>query len=238
MRKALALGYGVVAYLAFLGVFAAFVGFVGGAHILRGIDGGKTAASPLAVGIDLALITLFGVSHSVMARPGFKERWVRVVSRSAERSTYVLVASLVLALLAWQWRALPGVVWNVAPRVSRLAVWGVSGAGVLLVVVSTFLTDHFDLFGLRQTWLYVIGRPYTPVPFRERGLYKVVRHPMMVGVLLWFWATPTMSVGHLIFALAMSVYVFVGVAFEERQLARSLGEPYQAYRARVRAFLP
>jgi protein-S-isoprenylcysteine O-methyltransferase Ste14 len=238
MRRALALGYGVLAYLAFLSVFALLVGFVGGAHVIRGIDEGKGGALPIALSIDIALIVLFGASHSIMARPKFKERWVRFVPRSAERSTYVLVASLTLGLLAWQWRALPRQVWNLALPAARFVVWGVSGAGILLVVASTFLTDHFDLFGLRQTWLHVLDRPYTPVPFRERGLYKHVRHPMMIGVLIWFWATPTMSIGHLIFALGMSVYIFVGVALEERELARALGEPYQAYRSRVRAFFP
>jgi methanethiol S-methyltransferase len=238
MSRVLVLLYGVVAYLAFVAVFAAVVAFVGNVGYVRGIDGGGQGDVMVSLAIDLGLVALFGVSHSVMARPWFKEGLVRLVPPAAERSTYVLVASASLGLLRWQWRPLPVTVWRVEAPAVRAALWGVSGAGVLLIVYSTFLTDHFDLVGLRQVWLLARGRPYTPVPFKERGLYRYVRHPMMLGILLWFWSTPTMSVGHFSFAAGMSVYVFAGVALEERDLARHLGEAYVRYRARVGRFVP
>jgi protein-S-isoprenylcysteine O-methyltransferase Ste14 len=238
MSRVLVLVYGVAAYLAFFAVFAASVAFVGNVGPLRRIDDGEPGAVAVSLAIDLALVALFGIPHSVMARPRFKQGLVRVIPRAAERSTYVLVASVSLGLLLWQWRPLPMAVWSVDASGVRAALWAVSGIGVLLVVYSTFLTDHFDLFGLRQVWLHARGRPYTPVPFKERGLYRVVRHPMMLGVLLWFWSTPTMSVGHLVFTAGMSVYIVVGIALEERDLARNLGEAYVRYRARVGRFLP
>jgi protein-S-isoprenylcysteine O-methyltransferase Ste14 len=238
MSRVLALLYGVAAYLAFLAVFAASVAFVGNVGHLRGIDGGEQGPVGVGLAIDLGLVALFGVSHSLMARPWFKEGLVRLIPRAAERSTYVLVASVTLGVLLWQWRPLPMSVWSVEAPAVRAVLWGVSGVGVLLVVYSTFLTDHFDLFGLRQVWLHARARPYSPIPFTERGLYRVVRHPMMLGMFLWFWSTPTMSVGHLVFTSGMSLYIVVGIALEERDLARQLGEVYVRYRARVGRFVP
>src|SRR5580658_2376647 len=238
MPRLLALVYGVVAYLAFFAVFAATVAFVGNVGLVRGIDGGEAGAVVVSVAIDLGLVALFGVPHSIMARAWFKEALVRVIPRAAERSTFVLVASATLGLLLWQWRPVPTTVWSVEASSVRSALWGLSGVGVLLVVYSTFLTSHFDLFGLRQVWLHARGRPYAPIPFSERGLYRVVRHPMMVGVLLWFWATPTMSIGHLVFTAGMSAYIFVGIALEERDLAHHLGEAYVQYRGRVGRYVP
>jgi protein-S-isoprenylcysteine O-methyltransferase Ste14 len=231
MRRAVILGYGAVCYLAFLAVFSALALFAWNAGGVRGID----APPHGSLAIDLALIAVFGVSHSVLARPAAKRVVTAIVSPVAERSTYVLIASGSLALLMWQWRADDAVIWHVATPAVRMVVWAVAGAGSLLIVVSTFLTDHFDLFGLRQVWL---GDRYTPVPFVERSLYKLVRHPMMVGVLVFLWAAPDMTVGHAVFSAGMSAYVFIGVAFEERGLARSLGAPYEDYRRRVRRFLP
>jgi protein-S-isoprenylcysteine O-methyltransferase Ste14 len=238
MSRMLVLVYGVVAYLAFLAVFAASVAFVGNVGYVRGVDGGEQGAVAVSLAIDLALVALFGVPHSMMARPWFKEGLVRVIPRAAERSTYVLVASVTLGLVLWQWRPLPMSVWSVDASGVRAVLWGVSGVGVLLVVYSTFLTDHFDLCGLRQVWLHARGHSYAPTPFTERSLYRHVRHPMMLGMLLWFWSTPTMSVGHLAFAAGMSVYIFAGVALEERDLARRLGEAYVQYRTRVGRFIP
>ena len=237
MIRWIVLLYGIVAYLAFGTVFAVMIGFVADIDLVRSIDAGTTAPLPAAIAIDVALLAVFGVTHSVMARPWFKDAFARMLPPTAERSTYVLVASLSLALLAWEWRALPAVVWSVSPPASY-ALWTVSGAGIALVVYSTFLTSHFDLFGLRQVVLAALGREYTPVPFTERSLYRIVRHPMMSGMLLWSWAAPTMSVGHLIFTAGMTVYIVVGVRFEERALAHAHGEAYRAYCARLPAFFP
>lgn len=226
----LVLAYGVACYVAFVAVFVAMALFSANAGIVRGID--RPPAGSLA--IDLALIALFGVSHSVLARPWAKRR----IPASIERSTYVLVASASLALLMWQWRAQPDFVWHVTAPAGRAAIWGAWVVGAAIVLVSTFLTDHFDLFGLRQVWLHARGVPYTPVPFVERLLYRVVRHPMMSGLVLWLWATPDGTVGHVVFAAAMSLYVAIGVAFEERGLARAHGAAYEVYRERVPAFVP
>jgi methanethiol S-methyltransferase len=238
MSRALVLAYGVVAYLAFFAVFAGTVAFVGNVGVVRGIDDGAQGSVVASLAVDLGLVALFGVPHSVMARSWFKDGLVRIIPPAAERSTYVLVANATLGLMLWQWRPVSMTVWSVEAPGIRAAVWGASGVGVLLVVYSTFLTDHFDLFGLRQVWLHARGRPYSPVPFTERGLYRHVRQPMMLGILLWFWSTPTMSVGHLAFASGMSVYIFAGVALEERDLARRLGEAYVQYRTRVGRFIP
>ena len=230
--------YGLLAYVAFSAVVLAYVPFLANVGPLRGIDQGPPTPLALAIAIDLGLLTLFGVSHSLMARPWFKERWARIVSVPMERSTYVLVASLMLALVLWQWRSLPAVVWDVQSEAVRTSIWILSACGLLLVAVSTFLIDHADLFGLRQVWCHARNRPYVPTPFRERGLYKFVRHPLMLGFFVWFWATPSLSVGRLIFALGMTVYIVIGVALEERDLSRALGDSYRDYRRRVRAFLP
>lgn len=237
MARWLALAYGIAAYLGFLAVFVLLGGFLVDVGPLAGIDD-RPSSVPAAVAVDIALLALFGVSHSTMARPWFKRWWTRVIPPVIERSTYVLVTVLVFVLLAWQWRSIPTTVWQVDDPIARAVIFGVAGLGVALLVVSTFLTDHFDLFGLRQVWLHARGQPYTPVPFQERGLYRHVRHPMMVGILLWFWAAPTMSAGHLLFTAGMTAYVFIGVALEERGLSRALGDDYRAYRARVPAFLP
>lgn len=238
MKRAAALGFGLFAYAAFGAVFAALGLFVANLGVVRGIDDPPTASRGLAIAIDVALVALFGVTHSVMARPAFKRRWTRLIPEVVERSAYVLVTCACFAVLVWQWRSVPAVVWDVDPRPARIAIHAITIAGIVVIVISTFLTDHFDLFGLRQVWAYARGVAYVPVPFQERSLYRHVRHPMMVGVAVWLWATPTMTVGHLIFAVAMSAYIVVGVTFEERDLARNLGAPYEAYRARVRAFLP
>ncbi|MBL9020122.1 MAG: hypothetical protein JNL83_38405 [Myxococcales bacterium] len=232
MRRAVVLGYGILAYASFLVTFTALFLFAGNIGVVRGIDEGPGTATGAALAIDLGLVALFGATHSILARPAVK----RHLPPELERSTYVVVANATLALAIWQWRAMPDVVWSLA--VPAAVSWLVAGAAVALVVWSTFLTDHFDLFGLRQVWLYARGVPYTPVPFVERWIYTRVRHPMMLGVLIWLWAVPVMTVGHLVFSLGMTVYILVGVALEERGLVASLGAPYAAYRRRVRAFLP
>jgi protein-S-isoprenylcysteine O-methyltransferase Ste14 len=238
VRRILVLAFGGFAYLGFLAVAVAAVGFVGGAGFARGIDDPPTAAVPVALAIDLGLLALFGVSHSVMARPGFKRRWTKLVGSAAERSAYVLTTDVVLALMFWQWRALPEPMWTAHHPVARGAILAVAFVGALLAIASTFLTDHFDLFGLRQVWLNARGVPYTPVPFKQRWLYSVVRHPMMLGILLAFWAAPTMTWGHALFAAGMSVYIAIGVALEERGLVRTLGADYERYRREVPALIP
>jgi protein-S-isoprenylcysteine O-methyltransferase Ste14 len=234
MGRFVVLVYGVVAYLAFLAVFAALFLFAGNLGVVRGID--AEPAGSLA--IDLVLVALFGVSHSVLARPAAKRALTAILPRVAERSTYVLVASATLALLVWQWRAATDPIWHVAQPALRAAIWAAGGVGAILIVVSTLLTDHFDLFGLRQVWLHWRGRPYTPVPFVERSLYRHVRHPMMLGVCVWLWATPDLTLGHLVFSAAMTAYILVGIVFEERGLVRELGAPYEDYRRRVPALVP
>ena len=236
--RRLVLAYGATTYVAFLVVFATFVPFVTNAGVVRGIDRGERSSVAASLLIDVGLLALFGISHSTMARARFKELLVRIIPPAAERSTYVLVATLTLGLLLWQWRPMPAIVWNVRSPAIRAALWASSGIGVLLVVYSSFLTDHFDLFGLRPVWLYARGRAYEPVPFKERSLYRFVRHPMMLGILLWFWSTPSLSVGHLLFSTGMSIYIIVGVGLEERDLVRHLGEVYLQYRQRVGRFIP
>jgi protein-S-isoprenylcysteine O-methyltransferase Ste14 len=236
--RAALLAFGAVAYAGFLAVVAVAIDFVGNGGVVRGIDGPPGAPVPAAIAIDVGLLALFGLSHSVMARESFKRRWTKLVPPPAERSAYVLVASLALALIFWQWRALPQPIWEVTAPAARAAIWAVAAGGALLTVVSTFLTSHFDLFGLRQVWLAARGRPYTPVPFRQRAVYAVIRHPMMAGMLIAFWATPVMTWGHALFAAVMSAYIAVGVAFEERDLARRFGDDHRRYRAAVPAVFP
>jgi len=237
-RGALLLAFGGFAYLGFLAVAAAGLAFVGGAGVVRGIDDPPTAAVPVAVAIDVGLLALFGVSHSVMARAGFKRRWTRLVGVTAERSVYVLTSNVTLALMFWQWRALPQALWTVHHPVVRAALTVVALAGTALAVAATFFTDHFDLFGLRQVWLHARGVPYTPVPFKQRAIYGHVRHPMMLGLLLAFWAAPTMTWGHALFAAGMTAYIAIGIALEDRGLARNFGADYERYRRDVPAIIP
>jgi protein-S-isoprenylcysteine O-methyltransferase Ste14 len=236
MARVLAFGFALVAYASFLGSFLVMMDFLTNAGVVCAID--RAPQSPLAIPIDLGLIAIFGVSHSVMARPAFKSRWTRIVPAVLERSVYVLTSSMTLTLIALCWRSIPSPIFSIESTPLRMVLWAISFLGIGLTVWSTFLTDHFDLFGLRQAWLHMREREYTPVPFQERSLYKLMRHPMMLGLLVWMWVTPTMSVGHLVFAASMSAYVAIGIVLEERGLSRTLGEPYADYRRRVRALLP
>ena len=236
MGRVLVLVYGAVVYAAFLAVFGALFLFGSQFGLVRAIDAGPSAPLGEALAIDIALIGLFGVTHSVLARAPIKRALMRVIPPAAERSTYVLVATATLALLIWQWRAVPDLVWHV--DVPRPVFWAVSGAAGALIVYSTWLTNHFDLFGLRQVWLHSRGVAYTPVPFVEKSLYRYVRHPMMLGVLLWMWLVPTMSIGHFVFATGMTAYIVIGVVLEQRGLARELGATYVDYCRRVPAVLP
>jgi protein-S-isoprenylcysteine O-methyltransferase Ste14 len=195
------------------------------------------AAVPVAVAIDLLLLLLFAVQHTVMARPWFERRWTRIMPQPAERASFVLAASLVLALLFWLWRPVRGTVWNL-PGPGADALWAVYAAGWATAVSSTFLVSHFDLSGLRQAWLHARRVRYSPPPFTERGLYRRIRHPLMAGFVVVFWSAPVMTAGHLLFAAAATGYILVGIAFEEHDLIQSLGDTYAAYRARVPALIP
>ena len=237
-RRILVLLYGTFAYLAFLAVFVYTIGFLANVGVPKGIDEGRSAPIAIAVIVDAALLGLFAVQHTVMARPGFKHWWVRVVPESIERSTFVLAASLVLALVVWLWLPLAATVWTVEDPLLRGVLYTVRGAGWVIVVASTFLIDHFDLFGLRQVVARAREHAHRPPGFRKPGPYRLVRHPMMIGFLVAFWATPDMSAGRSLFAALASGYILVGVRFEEHDLRRELGEPYERYLAEVPRFVP
>ena len=230
--------YGIVSYALGVAALLYMICFLGGMVVPRTIDVAPTGALGPAVLIDLVLVGLFALQHSLMARPGFKARWTRVVPPSAERSTYVLATALVLALLFWQWRAIPGDVWRVDGAVGRTLVQALFWLGWVILLASTFMINHFDLFGLRQVWLRLKDQPYRPVPFVQVALYRFVRHPIMLGVLIGIWATPRMSLGHLLFAAATTVYVFIGIFLEERDTRRALGESYEHYRRATPMIVP
>jgi protein-S-isoprenylcysteine O-methyltransferase Ste14 len=238
LPKVAALAYGVVCYLIFLASFLYAIGFVGNFVVPKSIDTGPVGSLAEALGVNLLLLGLFAVSHSVMARPAFKRWWTRAVPPQVERSTYVLTSSLLLALMYWQWRPMPEAIWEAQQPAVIAALWGLFGLGWLVVLISTFLIDHFDLFGLRQVYLYARGEPYLPPPFRTPGLYRVVRHPIMLGFLIAFWATPTMTWGHLLFSLMTTGYILVGVFLEERDLRRAFGGIYEEYRQKVGMIVP
>ena len=238
LKRILFFAYGTLSYLIFLGTFLYAVCFIGNFGVTKTLDG--AASGPLWVGfvIDAGLLALFAVQHSVMARKWFKDWWTRFVPRPIERSTYVLFSSLALILLFWQWRPLGGVVWSVEDPAGRLALRALFAFGWGLVLLSTFLINHFDLFGLRQVWLYLLGRPYTTLRFATPGPYRLVRHPLYVGWLFAFWMTPTMTLAHLLFSVATTAYILLAIQFEERDLVREHGEAYEKYRRSVPMLVP
>jgi protein-S-isoprenylcysteine O-methyltransferase Ste14 len=238
MRRVGVFVYGVIAYLLFLATFLYAVGFVGDFAVPRSIDSAREGTLGGALAIDLALLGLFALQHSVMARPAFKRWWTSIIPEAAERSTYVLLSSLALLLLFWQWRPIGGVVWQVHDPVGRALLYGVFASGWLTVLVTTFLINHFDLFGLRQVWLHLRGQTYRPLGFVTPGLYRHVRHPLYVGWFLAFWATPTMTATHLLFALVTTAYILIAIRLEERDLLEIHGEAYRTYRDRVPMLVP
>jgi protein-S-isoprenylcysteine O-methyltransferase Ste14 len=238
MKRFLAVGYGAAAYLLFLATFLYLVGFVGAFVVPRNVDHGITSAIGPAVAVNLALLAVFGVQHSVMARPWFKRWWTRFVPAAIERSTYVWLSNAALVLLYWQWRTMPAVIWHVGLPAGRVALWMLFWLGWAMALVSTFLINHFDLFGLRQVYLAWREKPYTDLDFHVRLLYRLVRHPLMLGFLIAFWSAPTMTAGHLLFAITMTGYIVIAVHFEERDLVAALGDQYLDYRREVPMLVP
>jgi methanethiol S-methyltransferase len=237
MSRVVILAYGAVSYAIFFGTYLYAIGFIGNVVVPKSLDSGSTGPWQTALAVDLGLLSLFAVQHSVMARPGFKRLLTRVVPAAAERSTYVLASSLALILLFWQWQPLGGVVWDVQNEVGRAVLYGAFTSGWSLILIATFVINHFDLFGLRQTWRAFQGQPQTPVKFATPILYRIVRHPLYVGWLLAFWSTPTMTMTHLLFAVMTTAYILVAIQLEERDLMRAHPE-YAEYRRQVPMLVP
>lgn len=238
MKKTLFFLYGVVAYIIFLGTFLYAIGFVSSLLVPKNIDSIPEAPLQNALLINASLLTLFALQHSVMARPAFKRWWTQFIPEPIERSTYVLLASACLIMLFYYWQPLGGVIWDVESPALRLALQVVSMIGFSIVLISTFLINHFDLFGLRQVWYSLLGKSYEPLPFRTPLFYKYVRHPLYLGFLIAFWATPTMTVAHLFFAIMTTGYIFTAIQFEENDLVKTFGKRYREYKQSAPMILP
>ncbi|HEX9875208.1 MAG TPA: NnrU family protein [Gammaproteobacteria bacterium] len=238
MGRILAFVYGSAVYVLMFLTFLYLFAFLANILVPKTIDSGTATSFAVAFAINAGLIILFGVPHSLMARPAFKHRWIRIVPKAIERSTYVLVSTLLLILLFWQWRPMNGIVWQADAAWAQAILWGLYVLGIVLLFASTFVINHFDLFGLRQITLNLLNRPYTPLDFKVTFFYKYVRHPLYVGWFLIFWATPQMSVGHVLFAIGMSSYILVAIRFEERDLVTFHGQDYVNYQRKVPMLIP
>jgi protein-S-isoprenylcysteine O-methyltransferase Ste14 len=238
MLRWMMLGYGVLSYAVFFAVFLYAIGFIGGFYTPTQLDGTAQRPVALALAIDLCLLALFAVQHSGMARPAFKRWWTRLVPEAAERSTYVLLSSLALAAMFVLWEPIGGELWRAPEGWVRQAVIGLYGFGWALLLYATFLIDHFDLFGLTQVWRHWRGLPYQPPTFRTPSLYRVVRHPLYIGWLIIFWAAPVMTVAHLVFAVATTLYILIAIRFEERDLVAAFGDEYTRYQRSTPMLVP
>jgi protein-S-isoprenylcysteine O-methyltransferase Ste14 len=239
MSRAATLLYAVIAYAIFFATFLYLIAFVGDLPFVpRTVDRGPEAPLAVALVTNLALIAIFGLQHSIMARQGFKRAWTRIVPPQAERSTFVLFASLALIVLFLFWRPIDATVWAVEQQAAVVALWAIFGAGWAIVLLSTFLINHFELFGLQQAYFHARGRRAAAPQLREPFLYRFVRHPLYVGFFLAFWATPVMTLGHLVLAAGMSAYMLIAIRFEERDLVGTFGTDYEEYRSRVGMLTP
>lgn len=238
MKRVFVFLYGTISYLIFFGTFLYACGFVGNLFVPKSMDSGATAPLGQALLMNTLLLGLFAVQHSVMARPLFKKWITRYIPKAAERSTFVLLASLCLIVMFWQWQPLGGVVWQVENPTGQAILYTLFAAGWLIVLLATFLINHFDLFGLRQVYLYLRGIEYTPLKFGTPFFYRYVRHPLYLGFMIGFWATPTMTITHLVFAIATTAYMLIAIQLEERDLVHEHGENYLRYRAEVPMIIP
>jgi protein-S-isoprenylcysteine O-methyltransferase Ste14 len=238
LKRILFFAYGAVSYLIFFATFLYAIGFIGNFAVPTTLDGPARGSLVAGLLINTGLLTLFAVQHSVMARKWFKDAWTRIVPQPLERSTYVLFSSVALILLFILWQPLGIVIWSVEDPAGKLVLRGLFAFGFGLVLYSTFLINHFDLFGLRQVWKYLLGKPYDSLGFTTPGPYRLVRHPLYVGWLFAFWATPLMTLAHLVFALATTAYILLAIQFEERDLVREHGESYESYRRAVPMLVP
>ena len=238
MKRVSVFGYGLKCYTMFLTTFLYAIGFLGNFGVPKSIDSGPTGSRAVALLIDACLLAAFALQHSIMARPWFKRVWTRIVPVPAERSTYVLFSSLAMLLMFWQWRPIGITIWMVQPGLAANCILAIYALGLGIVLLSTFLINHFDLFGLRQVWLYFMGREYTHLEFRTPFFYRYVRHPLYVGWLLTFWAAPVMTAAHLFFAVMTTAYILIAIRFEERDLVAAHGEKYRRYRQEVPMIVP
>lgn len=238
LNRSLVLSYGIVCYAMFFGVFLYSVGFIGNIVVPTTLDGERRTDLPTAVVVNLVLLTVFAIQHSGMARPAFKRRWTKLISPAIERSTYVLFSNLAMIAMFVFWQPMGGTVWDIESGAGRSLMYGMFGLGWALVFYATCLINHFDLFGLRQVWLYFRRRPYTPLEFRIPSLYRYVRHPLYVGWLTVMWAVPTMTAAHLMFAVITTIYIVVATRFEERDLETAIGQPYTDYKKSTPMLVP
>jgi methanethiol S-methyltransferase len=237
MGKVLSVAYGLVCYVLFFATFLYAIAFVDGLAVPKHVDTGTPQPLIPTLLINGTLLAVFAIQHSVMARPGFKAWWTKIVPPPVERSTYVLAASLALILLFWQWRPLPQMIWNVEGPLAT-GLWALNAIGWLVLLLSTFLISHFDLFGLNQVWSHATGKAQPAKPFHTPLFYRYVRHPLYLGFVIGFWAHPHMSLGHLIFASGATGYILVGIFLEERDLVAHFGDTYRSYQKRVSVLLP